>query len=59
MSTKAKQMCHRQSLDHSLGTFLLSISKGCIYVCSSFHQTNFEDIVVQVAQLNTSTHSEL
>ena len=47
------------SLEQSVKIFHSKIAKGCIFVCSSCHQTNFEDYVIPVHNLHTTVYREL
>ena len=61
-ATKHKNACNKKqfgtNLQESVDIFHDKISKGCIYVCSMCHQTEFEDSH-PCKQFISSAHSDL
>ena len=49
----------RKILLNQLTVFHQKIQHGCVFVCSTCHQTNFEDKVLPVQNLQPPVHSDL
>ena len=57
--TLATERIYGSSIHASIKTFHEKIQYGCIFVCSVCHQTNFEEHVIPVKRLCSSTHQVL
>ena len=57
--TLATERIYGNSIRASIKTFHEKMQYGCIFVCSVCHQTNFEEHVIPVKRLHSSTHQVL